>query len=24
LWREVRTVNGILGWVQETYLEYPE
>jgi hypothetical protein len=24
LWREVRTVNGILGWIQEIFLEYPE
>jgi hypothetical protein len=24
LWREVRTVNGILGWIQEIYLEYDE
>ena len=24
LWREVRTVDGILGWIQETFLEYDE
>ena len=24
LWREVRTVNGVLGWIQEIFLEYPE
>jgi len=24
LWREVRTVDGILGWIQEIFLEYPE
>lgn len=24
LWREVRTVNGILGWIQEIYLDYQE
>ncbi len=24
LWREIRTVNGILGWIQEIFLEYPE
>jgi hypothetical protein len=24
LWREVRAVNGILGWIQENYLEYEE
>ena len=24
LWREVTTVNGILGWIQEAYLDYGE
>jgi len=24
VWREISTVNGVIGWVPERFLEYPE